>query len=250
LLRRVIRLAGHADFGNLVPHLRLMNEGTVVQNVCASADRVSDKIFELLMGLICLQAGQNCLIDHPVHSLGNNPDVLVTLDAKRWGFACKVPAPSSLSWSPISFFGQLEKGIQQIEDSAANIGCVVFNLKNVIDHNALWPMLNQEEFKNGAEPEFGAWRDLQTPLNMLLDLANGAQHELITVNSRNQTEALFKGKKAIPGALLFLQTAVSLHTAQGPVPTTLGVFVLMNPFGLCQPHHAVLDRLNDVLHHR
>jgi hypothetical protein len=88
------------------------------------------------------------------------------------------------------------------------------------------------------------------PLAMLLDLANRVQHELITVNSRVQTEALFKGKKAIPGALLFLQTALSLHTAQGPAPTTLGVFVLMNPFGLCQPYHAVLDRLNDVLHHR
>ena len=250
LVRRVVRLAGHPDFRNLVPHLRLMNEGTVVQNVPAPADRVSDKIFELLMGLICLEVGQNCLIDHPVNSRGDNPDVLVTLDARRWGFACKVPAPSSASWSPISFFNQLEKGIQQIEDSTAEIGCVVFNLKNIIDHNTLWPVLNPDEFKNGAEPEFGAWRTLETPLAKLLDLTNRVQHDLITVNSRNQTEALFKGKKAIPGALLFLQTAVSLHTVQGPVPTTLGVFVLMNPFGLCQPYHAVLDRLNDVLHHR
>ncbi len=59
LVRRVVRLATHPDFGNLLPHLRLMNRGTVAQNVHAPADRTSDKIFELFMRLICIEAGRS-----------------------------------------------------------------------------------------------------------------------------------------------------------------------------------------------
>ena len=156
--------------------------------------------------------------------------------------------------SPLTVFERLEEGIRQIENSEADKGCVVFNWKNKIDHDKTWPLLNEMDYRAGkAEPWFVAWPRKEDALQMLLSLGCKEHEELLKANSNEETEALFVGKKAIPGALLFLQTATSVQSHDfppRPMMTTLGVFILMDLFGVSAADWATLDSLNDAMHHR
>ena len=66
LIRRVIRLRRRAGFSKLTPHLQLLNSSSVAQNMAAPRDAVAAKIFELLMGLVCLEVGTNLELDGPL----------------------------------------------------------------------------------------------------------------------------------------------------------------------------------------
>lgn len=250
IVRRIIDLQNVPGFSVLIDHLRLLNRGTVAQNVTARTDQVSAKIFELLVGLICLKVGTDVEMDHPVTSYGDNPDILVTVNGQRWGFACKVLSGNS----PLTFFDRLEEGIDQIERSPATKGCVVFNMKNQIDHDRTWPLLNETEYRSGAEtPTFGAWRNVDNVVALLLELGETRQAELVKANSPLLVDQLFAGKKAIPGALLFLQTATAVQSNEipsRPVMTTAGVFQLLNLGAISGADWLVLNSLNDAMHHR
>jgi hypothetical protein len=246
LLRRVTRLHPRPSFPNLTPHLRLLNSSTVAQNVAAPRDAVAAKIFELLMALVCLDVGTDVELDGPVESYGDNPDILVTLAGRRWGFACKV----LFGWSPITMFERLEDGIRQVERSPAEVGCTIINLKNQIEHDETWPLVNPEEHATGKQtPTFGAWRNIQHPRDILLRLAQRRHEELVSVNGDEAIQSLLTGKKSIAGALLFLQTATALASPRGPVNSTVGVFSLMRLGDIDQRDLTALDRLNDAMHH-
>jgi len=164
LVRRIVRLRDHPEFTVLVDHLRLLNTGTIAQNILAATDQVAAKIFELLIGLICLEVGDQTVLDHPVTSYGDNPDILTTIDGSRWGFACKVLSGQS----PITVFDRIEEGIEQIEASPAEIGAVIVNLKNVIDHDRTWPLLNPAEYAARKDtPTYASWASYQQPLLLL-----------------------------------------------------------------------------------
>ncbi len=247
LIRRILRLHHRAGFSNLLDHLRLLNSGTVAQNVATPRDAIAAKIFELLMGLVCLEVGTSLELEGPVKSYGDNPDILTDLDGQRWGFACKVLYGSS----PITMFDRLEKGVHQIETSPAEIGCTIINLKNQIDHDETWPLGNPDEYANGTEtPTFGAWRSIEYPRDILSALADQRHQELIEVNGDAAIQTLFAGRKSIPGALLFLQTASALASPRGPVNSTIGIFNLMCLGEIAPTIAATVDRLNDAMHHR
>lgn len=246
VVRKVVKLSRHPDFQGLVPHLRLMNGSMIPQNVRVSAtDQGANKIFELLVALLCMDVGAAVRIDHPDRAVGDNPDVLATIDGQRWGFACKVLHGTS----PLTFFERLEEGINQIERSEAEIGVVIFNLKNLIDHDCMWPILNHEDVAHGAEPSFGSWRDKDKPIELLVSIADQKHAELIDVNSIGQVTSLFENKKSVPGALSFLQTGTAITTSVGPMVTSIGVFVYMDLLLRSGPH-PVLDRLNSAMHDR
>ena len=77
------------QFSALVPHLRLLNDGAVLQNQPSPGrDDATNKLFELYMGAVALQCGEGVVLDDPTSSKGDNPDVLVTLGGRRWGIAC------------------------------------------------------------------------------------------------------------------------------------------------------------------
>ena len=244
LIRRVVRLYPRNDFSKLVPHLRLLNSSIVAQNISAPGDAVAAKIFELLIGLVCLEAGTNLELDGPVESYGHNPDILVDLDGRRWGFACKVLYGSSAK----TMFDRLKEGVRQIEVSPAEIGCTIINLKNQIDHEETWMLATPDD--DTTAPRFGAWRSIEEPRKMLSGLAERRHEELITANGEAAVNSLFAGKKAIPGALLFLQTATALASPHGPVNSTIGIFSLMILGKIEQKTLATLNRLNDAMHHR
>jgi hypothetical protein len=144
----------HPDFGQLIPHLQLLNEGAALQNVRSSqTDAATNKVFELFAACLALQCGTNISLDSPRKSKGDNPDVLADIAGKRWGIACKVLH----SLSPEGFIQNLEKGLDQIERSPAAVGVVMFNLKNVIDHDRYWPITAPARPEDGIEAEYGAF---------------------------------------------------------------------------------------------
>jgi hypothetical protein len=146
-------------------------------------------------------------------------------------------------------FDRLEEGVEQIDRSPAEIGCTIINLKNQIDHDETWPIVNPDEYIKGIEtPTFGAWRDIEYPRDTLRALADRRHNELVTTNGNAAIESLFSKSKSIPGALLFLQTATAL--ASGPVNSTIGIFNLMCLGRIDSTTAATVDRLNDAMHHR
>ena len=249
ILRRIVRLGAHPNFHVFLDHIRLLNTtGTLAQNVAAPTDQIAAKIFELLIGLICLEVGTDVRLDGPVKSYGDNPDVIVNIGGRTWGFACKVLG----GYSPITMFERLEEGVKQIDRSSAEIGCVVFNLKNQIDHDETWPILNPIEYAAGDEtPTYGNWKSLDGPLNIFRSLARQRQDSLVQINGADSVRMLFAGSKSIHGALLFLQTAIGLKLRKEPlVNMVLGLFSLADLGGVSSEEFAVLDRLNNAMHHR
>jgi hypothetical protein len=104
-----------------VPHLELLNKGHISQSEPVLAHLAppdvydaSNKLFELFFGLLCVPLSTDVELDHPTASKGNNPDILSTIDGRRWGFACKVLSGLSV----ITMFENIEKGVDQIEKSA------------------------------------------------------------------------------------------------------------------------------------
>ena len=148
-------------------------------------------------------------------------------------------------------FERLEDGVRQIDDSPAQIGCTIINLKNQIDHEDTWILAKPEQYAEHADtPTFGAWRDVKDPRDILLALAKRRHEELVSVNGEPAIASLFTNTKSIPGALLFLQTATALASACGPINATVGIFSLMILGEMAPGVLATLDRLNNAMHHR
>lgn len=91
-LAKIVRLENHPCFSQFVPHLALLNEGTVGQNKRAAVcQEATNKIFELLFALVLLDVSEEVLLDHPNLANGNNPDVLADSERSRisyWRGTC------------------------------------------------------------------------------------------------------------------------------------------------------------------
>lgn len=134
------RAAGWIDFVNLLlrahdelklfaflPHLGMLNTARAVsQNErIPMSHEASNKLFELFIALCASPFCQEVTLDHPDLARGDNPDVLAKCDGTRWGFACKVLNGSS----PLTMYERLEEGINQIQNSPADTGFVLFNFQ-------------------------------------------------------------------------------------------------------------------------
>ena len=246
LLTKIVRLQSHPLFGKFVPHLELLNKGAVVQNKqLRTSDEASNKIFELLFALVLLDVGSDLVLDHPSLAEGDNPDILVTIDGLRWGFACK----TVYGQPEKTFFDNLKKGVAQIECSDASVGCVVVNFRNLLDHDAYWPVMNPVEHRNGAVPVFGAYYDPLVIGSLLNDQVTRKRDQVREQIGEENVLNIFAGKKSIPGFLAFCQTRASKVTPAGPVSTAISALVLAN-FANVQRHLPVFKKINLALHER
>jgi hypothetical protein len=246
-LQKVVRLERHASFRNFVPHLELLNKGTVVQNKRLRAcEDATNKIFELLFALVLLDLSADVLLAHPDIEDISNPDILATIDGQRWGFACKtIYGPSAKT-----FFDNLKKGVDQIEVSAAAVGCVMVNLRNALDHNIFWPILNEEDYRNGSEPIFASYAEPDKVVAPRIWQAVTQKRDDVATDIGYQNVLnVFAGKKAIPGFLAFCQTATGKASSVGPVPSSIITLSLGN-FADLQAHLPMFERINRALHER
>lgn len=247
-LKKIVRLEDHACFSQFVPHLALLNKGTVVQNrrgtVCQEA---TNKIFELLFALVLLDVSDEVILDHPDLAKGDNPDVLATIDGQCWGFACKTIYGASGK----TFYDNLKKGVEQIEAAPkAQVGIVVMNLRNTIRHEECWPILNKVEFHNGAEPIFAAYeRPEEFVASHISEAVTQKRNQVVADIGLLKAMNLFAGKKALPAFLAFCQTCTGKVTALGPIPMSI-TMLCVGEFGDVQAHQRVFDKINLALHER
>jgi hypothetical protein len=236
-----------------VAHLELLNKGHISQNEPVLANfaphdvfDASNKLFELFFGLLCVPLSPDIELDHPVKPTGHNPDILATIDGRRWVFACKVIS----GHSAITLFDNIAKGIDQIQDSEAEIGVVILKLTNIVDHELTWPLLNPDEVAASGEPILGVRANERTVLTYLHSIHAMKHAELEQVNGRPAIEGLVRGKKTLTGAVSFLQTVTSILSTRGPLPTTVGQLGLMEFDPIAQVDFDVIQRLNEILHSR
>jgi hypothetical protein len=166
-----------------------------------------------------MHCGSDVELDDPNHAAGDNPDVLVTIDGQRWGFACKVLQ----TFHPEGFLEHLRKGVAQIDASPATVGAVIFNFKNLLNHQRYWRVVNEEAWKAGSEPLFNAFERPDAPYEIL-------RAELQTVGARLRDHAgttaildCFAGTKSISGYLLWGSTTSAVILEGAPTPAAVRV---------------------------
>jgi hypothetical protein len=216
LASAILEVKDSPSFSSLIPHLRLLSDGHSLQNMpSGGADQVTNKLFELLAATWLMQCGSDIDLDDPTSSNGNNPDVLGSLCGKRWGIACKVIH----SLNPESFVTHLRKGVDQIEKSPAEIGVVLFNLKNVLPHDQIWPLGQVDD--DSGELATGCWSDAAAPFGIMTDALKSLQSELVSYLPEDYLETVFTGTKSVPGFLLWAHSASAVRIDGRPTPTTV-----------------------------
>ncbi|MBX3330539.1 MAG: hypothetical protein KF722_09070 [Nitrospira sp.] len=245
-LRQIVRLKDHACFPQFAPHLALLNKGTVVQNTQAPlCQEATNKIFELLFALALLDLSDDVVLDHPFSAKGDNPDVLATIDGQCWGFACKTIYGSSGK----TFYDNLKKGVEQIEAAPkAQVGIVVMNFRNIINHEKCWPILNEVEYQNGAEPIFSAYSQPEEFVReRIIEMVGQKHDQVVTEIGLLDIMKLFIGKKTLSGYLAYCPTCTGRDTTQGPVPRSINMLVV-GEFGSVQAHRGTIEKINSALH--
>ena len=136
LAGKVVGIKDHPDFRQLIPHLQMLSETTVLQNATSPVtDGAANKVIELYVACLAMTFGSNIALDDPTRSKGDNPDVMLDFRGQRWALALK----TLHSRKPRTIYDNIKKAADQIEASPATHGLVILNVKNILDYEALWP---------------------------------------------------------------------------------------------------------------
>ncbi len=239
----LLSVKNHPEFGKLVPALQLLNQGMSIQNMPSPVlDEATNKVFELFAGVLSLHSGGSDIELDDAKARGRNPDVLVTIDGRRWGIACKALHGDN----PQGFIDHLEKAVDQIEESPAEVGVVLFTIKNLLDQAKYWSVTNAEAVSAGAPPLFSAFRDPEHPFQMLVEDANRVGNALKGYLPAGYLEAAFRGKKALPGFLVWASVVTALDFDDKPVPTSARVMTWQHVVPIAASDLAILQRLSDL----
>lgn len=214
---KIVLVRGHADFAQLIPHLRLLAEDFDLSqfSFTAKENQENNKVFELYVAAMAMHLMKDCAVDSPTNSKGNNPDILGEYSGKRWAIACKAMHTKSAK----TFLERVKEGVDQIERSDAKRGIVVMNMKNTVDHDALWPSWQDA---NG-DWYYAAHFTLAGARARILAEFKHLQDELFAECGSEPAfyRLVFSGKKASPHVLLIYSTASGFQEPSGPVFTML-----------------------------
>jgi len=212
MLRKILNVKNHPAFDQLWPHiLLLLGDNEIAQNVWSpKEDGGANKVFELYAGLLVLPLCSSIDMDDPVSSSGGkNPDIIAEIDGCSWALACKVMHTASEK----SFLDRIRDGINQInrcvERGKAQRGIVVISLKNVLDHDKLWPITREP---GTGDIIYATYLDELTPRRLLESECNRYQRELLELCGGPQGfRDIFAGSHAEPFILVHLCTAAGLE---------------------------------------
>lgn len=187
------------EFGQFDEHLKLIATGTLKTTLSQitendPTDDVARKLVELYVACLAVHCGENIKLDHPTNSRGDNPDILLSYHKNTWALAIKTPS----SRHGQTLFENIQKAGTQIECSAAHKGLVVVNVRNQIDHEALW------------NASFAGLDDAIAALKREIE-------KVCEAVSRDRPsedwDAIFVGKKTVLPVLLIGQSVVLLPTS-------------------------------------
>lgn len=241
LMTKIVKAKNNQNFNRLLPHLINLNKTNPLQNVETRVDNQNNnKTFELFIATLCLGINTTKIsVDNPDHSQGNNPDIIAKINGKQWGFGCK----SLHSSNPKTIFDRIKEAVDQIEKSESETGIPVLNIKNIVNHNQFWPILNSQEFENGADPVLGSFCDKSVAISMIKKEFDKIHQELVNCHSDENIKAIFKEKKSQPGCLIYFPTVISLLN----VPTRLNLFSIMKFDDVSEECLTVMEKLNHQL---
>lgn len=199
LAAKVLAVENHPGFDMLVPHLEMLTSGAVhlTKEPPANAD-VYNKLIEIYWACLLMANGVRVALDHPVHSKGDNPDVI--------SFDNGEPA-RAYAWKTVrsgyaqSLLEHMIKGVDQIQESGAKEGLVCFQLTPRILKEGLWP-------------EGRYYIDWRFPAAVAVSRLNQMISQLVIDNGQAAIDAVFAGKKAA-GTVLCL--ALFPTVARNPI---------------------------------
>lgn len=229
---KVVGVKDHKDFSQLLPHLEMLSKTTVLQNAKALVtDDAANKVIELYVAALAMSFGSNVALDHPVNSIGDNPDVMLDFRGERWALALKTLHGTK----PQTMFDNIKKASDQIEASKADHGLVIINVKNVLDHDALWP---------SPQASFAA----DTAIAMLQAQMEGIKGCLKDFPQEEWLEVFNPTRKALPPVVFLGQGAFSVFPPQSLQPHFMSVKAMALFLVECDDEHGAM-KLVKALHH-
>jgi hypothetical protein len=207
---KVLAARNTPEFGQFEEHLKLIATGklrTTLSQVTANdaTDDAARKLVELYVASLAVHCGEDIRLDHPTNAKGDNPDILLSYLDKTWALAIKTPS----SRHGQTLFENIKKAGEQIERSAADKGLVVLNVKNIIDHEALW----NSSFATLDE----ATATLKAEIEKVCQAADRDR-------TAAEWDGVFAGHKTVLPVLLIGQSVVLLPTgASDKTPTPLKI---------------------------
>jgi hypothetical protein len=155
-----------------------------------------DTVWELLTAALCLDFIQDVALDEP--------DILFTYNCNRWGLACKILHTTDSQHQ----INRIVEGAKQIESSSAEIGIVVVNVTNQIDHDLFFgPMPGCT-----TSGTFKSFREPQRPVSLL---QKQIQRFVFNIDKKQLDRRLIEDKHRnlrikTRGVLFFAQTVASV----------------------------------------
>lgn len=247
ILGKIISQKDSPDFNKLWPHIYLLlGDAIIAQNVWAPPeDQISNKIFELYVASMVMKIGVNLEMDDPVRSAGGeNPDVIITIDGQKWGFACKVLH----SDNPKTFVDNLKTGINQIENSDVEKGVVIFNLKVLVKQDDLWPISRNPGSQEIYYQSFPNTGPIEAKLQKYC--YDNSQIRSVFDNNIDAIKEIFKQKKTIPAAILYIPTVSGIVKDGRPLITLVRQLCLQRFLEIDAADNKVIDKINLALHNR
>lgn len=242
-IEKVFPIVNSEYIDRIKPHLELLNKSSIPLTKKAKiTDQGSNKLFELYIASLCYPQFENIRIDSPDNSRGDNPDIMFDHNGQCWSIACKVlHSPKTQT-----ICDNIIKAIDQIEKSKSDSGFVFINLKNIVDYDSFWPIMNKDEFKQGkAEPLYSSYSSVKTPVKLLESYVLNIQQDLINEIGGEAIYNLFKNKKAQPVVVIFLQAATGLIIDGGPVFSLVGFLGMLRITEIANKAILILDMINE-----
>lgn len=239
LAAKLLAVETQPEFQSFIPHLQLFEKGapfaTAVQPKRGDIrDDVNRKLAELYLGSLAVHFSFNVQLDDPVHSKGDNPDVMFEMrqggrPSSVWALAIKTVS----SHHGQTIFENIQKAAKQIDALAcpADRGIVVINVKNSLQHDQLW--------KTTYESLNEATADLLKQIDAIINATQAAR-------PHSDWGPLF-ANRASPSVFFYAQAVIRLRMAAGKeVPTILKVAKLVNPLSCKDPTAEIIaQHLNE-----
>jgi hypothetical protein len=166
----------------------------LTRNAANSNER--DTVWELLTAALCLDFIHDVTLDEP--------DIICIFNRNRWGLACKILYTDDSQHQ----IDRIVEGAKQIESSSADIGIVVVNITNQINHDLFFgPMLGCN-----TSGTFKSFREPQLPISLL---KKQIQKFMLNIDKKQLNRRLIEDKHSNPrlktrGVLFFAQTVASV----------------------------------------
>jgi hypothetical protein len=200
------------EFISFDPHLKLIAKGKlrttlsqITENNCT--DDTARKLVELYVACLAVHCGKDLRLDHPEKSKGDNPDILLSYGQQQWAIAIKTIS----SRHGQTIFERIGEAAQQVERSNANKGLVLLNVRDIIDHDALW----NASFRTVEEATEALRANIEKISNSAGENRNAADWKRVFDNCKAVLPVLFLGQ-----SVMLLPTSASTRT-----PTPLKMIV-------------------------